>query len=577
MAAGYFFNGRLWISPSTMSAVNDDAMVPQTLSVGNVCAFIGLSTGGQPNTPLVFGNPAQAQATLKSGELLQAVLKAFNPSSETGGAASVIAIRVNPAVQAALTLLDANGNPCINLVSADYGQYTDQLSVAISAGSVNGVHVTTQYANSVYSQDNLYAAAFSVQYTGSQATATISISDTTVTLAAPAGTAVATINLATFPTVQQLVDYINAQPGFTAAVTGGYGNWPTANGLDAVTAQSIKAAYTPTAILQAVINWLNSPAQSLVVATRAPTGSLPPAPIPQTYLSGGSDGVTTTSNWSNAFTTLQAASCNWITPISSNPAIVAMCDAHVQYMSTVGRKERRAICGTALGTTDAQAISAALAINSDRTSLVHIGNYDYDLTGQLSGLQLYSPYITAAIIAGAFSGVSPGTPMTNKSIAISGVERPLLNPTETDPLIEGGVLCVESTSNGYKVVQSISTWLNDNRYDKVEQSVGWALDFVAQNVRNALDVLRGAKASPITLGRAVSITESQLRLLAVPEPQGPGVLVGDADSPAYSNITASVVGNVLAVSFQCSPVLGVDFIPVTIFAVPFAGSATATS
>jgi hypothetical protein len=165
--------------------------------------------------------------------------------------------------------------------------------------------------------------------------------------------------------------------------------------------------------------------------------------------------------------------------------------------------------------------------------------------------------------------------MTNKSLSFSGVERSLLNPTETDPLIQGGVLCIESTSNGFKVVQSISTWLNDNRYDKVEQSVGWALDFVAQNVRNALDVLRGAKNTPITMGRAISITESQLRLLATPEPQGPGVLTGDADNPAYTGITATSIGNVLAVSFQCSPVLGVDFIPITIFAVPFTGSASA--
>ena len=97
----------------------------------------------------------------------------------------------------------------------------------------------------------------------------------------------------------------------------------------------------------------------------------------------------------------------------------------------------------------------------------------------------------------------------------------------------------------------------------------------AENVRNALDVLRGAKNTPITMGRAISITESQLRLLATPEPQGPGVLTGNATSPAYMGITAASINNVLAVSFQCSPVLGVDFIPVTIFAVPFAGSATA--
>jgi hypothetical protein len=576
MAAGYFFNGRLWITPATMSAINDDAMVPQSLSVGNVAAFIGWSVGGEPNTPLVFGNPAQAQSTLIGGELLQAVLRAFSPSDETGGPATVVAIRVNPAVPSTLTLNDSAGNPCIALNSADYGQHTNQISVSISAGSVQGIHATVQLGSANYSQDNLYAVPLSIQYTGLNASATASITGTALTLSSPAGTVVSTISLSTFPTVGQLAQAINAIPNFTAVVTGGFINAPTLNGLDTATAQDVKTApYNVTANLQAVINWFNSPAQGLVVATRAPNAALPPAPVAFTYLTGGSDGITTNANWSAAFTTLQSVAVNWITPVTSNPAIVAMTDAHVQYMSTVGRKERRAICGTALGTTDAQALAAALAINSDRTSLVHLGFYGYDLSGKLSGLQLYSPYLTAAAIAGAFSGLSPGTPMTNKSLSFSGVERSLLNPTETDPLIQGGVLCIESTSNGYKVVQSISTWLDDNRYDKVEQSVGWALDFVAQNVRNALDVLRGAKNTPITMGRAISITESQLRLLATPEPQGPGVLTGDADNPAYTGITATSIGNVLAVSFQCSPVLGVDFIPITIFAVPFTGSASA--
>ncbi|HEX7642017.1 MAG TPA: hypothetical protein VF472_07360 [Burkholderiaceae bacterium] len=576
MSAGYFFNGRQWISPATMSMVDDSAMVSQSLSVGNVAAFVGQSTGGQPNTPLVFGSPAQAQATLVSGELLQAVLKAFNPSNETGGPSTVVAIRVNPAVQSSLVVNDASAAPSINLSSADYGLRTNQIKVSFAAGSSQGVHATTQLGKTVYSQDNLYAAPFSVQYTGALASAALSINNATVTLEAPLGTIVAAINLATFPTVQQLVDNINSYANFTAAVLGGAGPQPTLNGLDSVTRQDIKTVpYAVTATLQAVIDWLNSPAQALVVATRANGAGQPPAPMSFTYLAGGSDGITTNQNWSNAFAALQTRSVQWLTPVTSNLAVIAMSDAHVQYMSTVGRSERRAICGMALGTTDAQAIAAAMAINSDRTSLVHIGYYGYDLTGQLTGLQLYAPYQAAAAVAGAFSGLNPGTPMTNKALAFSGLERVLLNPTNTDPLIQGGVLCIESTPNGYKVVQSVSTWLVNNNYDKVEQSVGWALDFTVQNVRKALDILRGSKNTPITMSRAVSITESQLRLLATPEPRGPGVLTGDAENPAYQGITASTVADALAVSFQCSPVLGVNFIPVTVFSVPFSGTATA--
>lgn len=83
--------------------------------------------------------------------------------------------------------------------------------------------------------------------------------------------------------------------------------------------------------------------------------------------------------------------------------------------------------------------------------------------------------------------------MTNKALKVRGLERKLRNPTDTDRLITGGVLCVEDVATGFKVVQSISTWLINDNYNRVEQSVGVALDFTARNVRNALDVLRGER------------------------------------------------------------------------------------
>lgn len=574
----YFFNGRLWITPATMSVVDDSAMANQNLSVGNNVAFIGTSVGGQPNVALTFGSPSEAEATLIGGELLTAVMKAFSPSSETGAPATVTAVRVNPATQSALTLLDSTSAQSIVLTSRDWGAWTKQIKVKVQAASTKGLSATTQYGNAYYTQDNIYRDAFSVQYSGAAATAVMSITGTTLTLEAPAGTNVATLDLTQLTTIQKVVDAINVVPSFAASVIAGNGEQAALNGLDYVTSQDVKTAlYTATANLQALVDWFNSSAQGFVSAARATNAGKAPAVVGFTYLTGGSDGVTTNTQWSNAFTTLESVDVQWITPISSDPSIAAMTDAHVQYMSSVARMERRAICGTALGTSDTAAESAAMAINSDRTSLVHIGYYGYDLTGQLSGLQLYAPYQTAALIAAMFAGSNPGTAMTNKSMSVAGLERYLRNPTDTDPLIQAGVLCVEKTSEGYKVVKSISTWLTNKNYNRVEQSTGDALDFTVRNVRNALDPLRGQGATPLTLSQAISRTETQLRQLAQAAPNGPGVLVGDQNNPAYKNITASIAGDVIAVSFQCSPVIPANYIAVTVFAVPYSGTATATA
>lgn len=569
-----FFNGRLIVSPATASVVNDSALQPQNASVGNVVALVGRSAGGKPNSILRFGSPQEAARELVSGELLDAVRAAFDPSPETGGPETIVVVRVGNATQSTGVLKDATNANVINLTSVNYGARENQLQFKVEAGSNTGLRVTTKRGNDYYTKDNIERRAFSIHYTGAEATATMTVNGTQVVLAAPAGTTVATIDLTQYPAMIDLVDRINVVPGFSAEVLDSNYNAPALQGLDFVTAQDVKTtAYVARADLQAVVDWLNGPTQDFIRATRVANVGKPPAPVDWTFMSGGSDGTTTYNDWANAFEVLQSVDVQWLTPVSGDPAVHALADTHAAYMSDVALRERRVICGTVLNTTDQQAIDAAKALNSERTSLVHLGHYNYDAAGKLA---LYPPYITAALVAGAFSGLNPGTPLTNKAIKVRGLERNLRNPTDTDDLINGGVFCVEKVDGVYKVVKSITTWLNDRNFAKVEQSTGAALDFVSRCVRQALDILRGAKGGPISLQRAISITESALRELARPEPLGPGVLVGDTQSPAYRNISASLEGDVLRVQFECSPAIPVNYVLVSIFAVPYSGTASAS-
>lgn len=568
-----FFNGRLLTTPTVASVVDDSGLANKNLTVGNVVALVGQSTGGKPNTALRFGTPSQAKAVLRSGDLLTAVLKAFDPSAQTGGPAEVVAVRVNPATQASLMLLDSSASDSISLLSTDYGLYTSQIKVKVESGSISGKKLTAQLGADYFTQDNITRNAFQVQYTGGLASAVLAVTNTTLTLQAPTGTTVATLDLTIYKTIGQVVDRINTLSGFTASVLDGNVNKPALNGLDGVTAQDAKTApYVVKADLQACVDWINSAGEGFVTASRPAGATKPPNNIAFTYLAGGSDGVTTNTEWSNAYTALQQVDVQWVVPVSPNAAIHAMNDTHCGFMSTVGKMERRGIVGTASSTSDEVAIAAAKALNSDRTSLVHIGFYDFNDDGDLV---LFEPYILAAQLAGAFSGVNPGTPLTNKTIKVRGLERNLRNPTDTDQLINGGVLCVENTAKGYKVVQSISTWLVNDNYNRVEVSTGVAVDFVARNVRDALDDLRGQKGTPILLARAVSITESRLTELARQEPQGPGIITGDAENPAFRNIRAELIGDVLRVEFECQPVIGVNYVLVSIFAKAYTGTATA--
>ena len=564
------FAGQARITPSVNSQVNDSAMLNPGLAVGSVLALLGVCTGGKPGVPLTFSNPTDAANTLISGELVDAITRAFDPSSQTGGPAKIVAMRVNPATQSTLAIKDGSAATVGTITSTDYGQRTTQTKVKIEPGSVKGLKATTQNGNAYFVGDNLYRDAFAIQYGGGAASAQMTVDNNTVTLAAPTGTTVATIALASYPTIQQLVDRINATAGFAATVKDGNGAKPALAALDSVTNQDVKtASYTATANLQAFADWINSAAEPLCTFTRAAGAGTVPAAIPWTYLAGGVEGTVSNTEWSNAFSALQTVDVQWVVPVTSSPSVQAMADAHVSYMSTTGRKERRSICGAPLGTDDLSAIALAKTFNSDRTSITHLGGYDYDATG---ALVLYPPYIVAAMLGGMASAVGAGEPLTGKTLKLRGMERKLRNPADTDALILGGVLAIEDTGAGCEVVKSISTWLNDSKFNRVEISTGAALDATVRAVRDALKPLKGARGSPIALGRAVSITETTLKACAKPDPIGPGWIVGDAKSPPYKNITASLVGDEIAVTFQCSPVIPANFIDVTVFAVPYSGT-----
>ena len=565
-----FFNGRLWVSPVTASIVDDSAMNNTNVGVSNVLAIIGKSEGGQPFTALSFGSATEARAALISGESLKAIENAFDPSEQTTGPSTVIFVRVNPALQSTLSLLDAAGLPSIDLVSQDWGLHTNGIKFKVETASANGKKVTSQFGNNYYSSDNIYRNALSVSYSGASLTATISVDANTATL--KYGTTTSVIDLNSFNTIGSLVDRINAEAGFSAAVLDGNIEGIALNGLDFIANQDVKAApFTVTANLQAVVDWINGTGEGYVTATRSVNAVAVPANLPFTYLAAGTDGMVTMAEWQNAYDALQSVDAQWVVPISPMPAIHAMNDSHCSYMSNIARMERRGIVGGNIGTTDLLAIAAAKALNSDRTSYTHLGFYDYDTNGKLT---LYPPYIMAGLLAGMFSGVNPGTALTNKSIKVRGIERNLRNPTDTDILINGGVLCVENTKKGYKVVKSITTWLVNNNYNRVEVSVGVACDFTSRAVRDAVDDLRGAKGSPSLLADAISRVETALRQLSVPEPMGPGVLVGDKLNPPYKNITANLSGDVLRIEYQASPVIPANYILLVMHAVPYSGSAS---
>jgi hypothetical protein len=593
MPDGIYFNGKFTRVPGVFSNVSTTGLASPNLNNPVVVAIVGQGLGGQPGVPLTFITPSDAVVTLRGGDLLTGVLRAFTPSNTQPGASQVIAVRVDPAVQATTTLKDTNSANSVVITSINYGANDNLDSIQVSAGTISGLKATISGVyNGVavsFVRDNLGDNAFTLKYDGSGATAaTVQVSNgvLTTTITGDANTAPLDITLSQYPTVAAVVNFINAQHGYIATITTAHPNeTPVLDGV--ATAQSIlTTAYQLTANLQAFVNGVNG-SQPLVSAAIASGASLPPATTATAvYLTGGADignkhldgtsnsgfTVTTANDWTPAFNALSSTNAFLIAAMSSDPTVWAALQSFITTNSTTSLP-RRGYVGEALGkysigltnyTTD------TAAINYDRMVFAAQGFTDNDdITRSPT---TYPPYIMAAVLAGLQSGQPVGNSITNRDIRALSLEwTPSSSDLET--AIANGICVIGSDPNLgiLRVVRGISTWLQDNNFYRTEVSTGIALDTAMQIWAGALQPLKGLPGSPDFLARVVSVSDSALTIAT-----NAGALIGDSNNPPYSNLIAKASGDATTVTAILQPPVPQNFLLLQVQTTVFQGSVTAS-
>ncbi len=297
--------------------------------------------------------------------------------------------------------------------------------------------------------------------------------------------------------------------------------------------------------------------------------------IPDTYLLGGSEGTTAQTHWDAALETLQAEDTQLISCITYDSAVWAALSSHCSYMSTIGKKERIGFCGgfatadgytlglgkwtssTLIANSITQMETYAGQLNTDRIVYVGPGFKAYDENGIL---YTYNGSISAALVAGMAAGVDVAEALTHKTIKVVGLEYNL-KWANLDSLLELGVCPLEYEPGfGYRVCQSITTWLRNDKYNRREVSVRRTADYIARQVRDRLDRdFVGTKGTMTTLISIKNATISVLQQMYRAE-----LLAGDATNPPYKNIQCRLEGDTCYVDFECSPVIPINYIPITI-------------
>ena len=128
MGQSVYFNGELLTIPGAYSSTDLSSISTKGDNEGaKIVAFIGESTGGEPGAVQFFTEPLAAKSILKSGDLLKACEKAWNPVSKTkqgvslGGANMIACIRSNQATKSTLDIMkDGSDKPQLTFSSTDF-------------------------------------------------------------------------------------------------------------------------------------------------------------------------------------------------------------------------------------------------------------------------------------------------------------------------------------------------------------------------------------------------------------------------------------------------------------------------
>ena len=562
MNKGVLWSGKNFITPQAASVIDSSALTPVTLGGANNLAILGNMIGLIPSGAITcVSDPSLAQSLLNplSDDAIQGVKLAFAPSPGANGAAQIFLIPVNAATQASVTI-----GSVLTFLSFMFGIPANQIKLKVETGTLIGKKITVSFQGNTETFDNLAKSSFSVQYIGAGSACAMTILPTLAghslaTICAGATADNLSLDMTSFTTIQALCDAISSAGPYTVTVLAQQANTDLSMNLDAVITQDIKTApYTAASNMQACLDGINGKSNYITVSSVVDAGAAP-ANVDWTFLTGAVNGTTTTTDWQNALNLLKTVQMDIIVPLSSDPAIHSMVDAHCVYMSGFsGKSERRSFVGGVLqsyvgevarAAAIAALVTAASNLNSDRTVHCGLGSVTIDQNGNST---LYPGYQTACMYAGIAAGNSPVFPLTNKFLNCSALEVDL-RPDEIDTLLDAGIAppIPDTVNGGYIVSRQLTTWNQSDDLYRTEYSVGRGADYIAAQVRARHKTLVG---QPGLLGQGTTIVNLTNAVLQA------ALTDGYITSFDPKQTTLRVVGTVWYVDYSAVPVLPINFV-----------------
>lgn len=570
MGQSVYFNGETISIPGVYSATDVSMMGTKGDNTGaKVIAFIGECTGGEPGAVQFFNEPTAARKVLKSGDLLKACEKAWNPVSKTkegvklGGANMIACIRSNKATKSTYSVKKQDAEKAqLVFHSKDYGDDTAH-QIKVQDGSLNSTKKVVIYdqSNGTYETYDNIGNVFTINYTGEEAYAELNIyvdgSDAMyfqTKVGADKDTAVEDIRIKldknVFKTMKALIAQLQSYENYVVSASNTYNTRLKVTDLDLVTAGEIKldsgdTAFRVTAVYSDLQFKLANVSQLVeLVEFDKSQGAI--ENFDYVTLTDGTRGVSPAS-WLEYFDALSNFDIFYIVPLTSDVSIHAELASHINTLSASGMgRERRGVVGGENGETVVETLGRARDLASDRIQVVHGGLWDYNTSSEL---ELYPPYILAAQHAGRAAFLEDGEAATHDVYRMSAPEYKL-ERTEIAQLLEGGCLAFEfvlgknSTSQSYvRLVQDLTTDTTSADTVHTERATGALADSINKEIREKLDDLITGKRTGVG-----DLTSAKNRVISVlSDRKRKGHIVD------YKDVYVTKTGTVTTVDYSVAP------------------------
>jgi len=518
--------------------------------------IMGDSRGGEPNKLLWFTGPADAENVLRDGDLLDAIRHAFRPG---GGLTpqAIAAWRVNAGTRAVREFTEAGAGNQIDVTAWDYGLHTNQLKIKLETTATK---LTIQFQNNTAEiTEGIGKDSLSITCTdGTVTTATVTISKTSLITTIVDGSAVSLSCLfSAFPTIEDLVNYINDQEHYTCLLTTLVKTDPSSE-LDSLSATDIKGVVVvATSDLQAIIDVLNdSPwIDTAAFDTASSIRILPDDDTGWVYLSGAVDGTYDATAWGVSLTLLEQEDIQLIGTSDDVAATHALIATHCAAMCAVaGKAERQFIVGGAAGEAVSAAVTRAENLTSEYGMLAYPGfkHYDFD---DITSIITYKPSYYAAKLIGANVALSLNEPATFKDVDVLEWEKVLTIP-EAEQLIKAGVCPGIKHKTGRLLTGRTVTTYQGTDLQRCEFSMMREALFVSRDLRTAVEEsFIGRAMSNNLLGKVDAVAYGKLS-----QYNDMGLFTGD---PPYWGYKKTINGDQIEIEYDCYLTPPTNFIFIT--------------